>query len=363
MRLALSVIMIATLALSACGSRGNLAALPEESPATKRKTVLVATSRAPAPAPAYFGDGRSYATNYAAFEVSIPPDRAPGEVTYPTTERIDPQSQFLVASFKSLDGSTAFVRAINHELAAQDGISNGSLFVHGFNTNFAEGVMRDVALVEDTGRKGLSVVYSWPSAGSVLKYLDDRESALFARDSLRETLEAMSRSKLSNYLLVGHSMGTFVVMDTLRELAKQNEATTLRKIRAVVLISADLDVDVFRKQAPAVLAAGVPIILVTTQDDLALSLSARIRGQSDRVGDITDQNKLGGLDVPVFDLSNVESSGGLKHFKIGSTPEILEFLRVMNESGQGVLAGNTEGPLITVGAAALERATNVVLSD
>jgi esterase/lipase superfamily enzyme len=256
------------------------------------------------------------------------------------------------------------VRAINEEAGQLPaGDRQGFVFVHGFNTNSAEAVIRATALAEDTGRKGVELVYSWPSAGSVLKYLDDRESALFARDSFKETLTAMSESRLTNYLVVAHSMGTFVAMDTMRELAQQNRTPVLRKVRAVVLISADLDIDVFRKQATPVLAQGVPIVLLTTNDDLALSLSAKLRRQGDRVGDIKSMSELGGLQVAVFDLTDVQSGDPLKHFKIGSSPEILRFLKTLNEKGQGVISDEATGRVITIDAATLEGQTGVTLSQ
>ena len=46
-------------------------------------------------------------------------------------------------------------------------------------------------------------------------------------------------------------------MDALRVLALENNIQTLRKMKDVVLISADPDVDVCLKQAPPVLAAGI----------------------------------------------------------------------------------------------------------
>ncbi|MGA9410055.1 MAG: alpha/beta hydrolase [Roseobacter sp.] len=362
--LVLLIGFILIAATPGCGPRGTLALLPEGSPPTQEKAVLVATSRASAPPPEFFGSGRSYKTNYARFEISIPPNRQPGEIKYPDNDRIDPDEQFLVSSFSRIGTRQDFARAINSELAKQPaGMSQGTIFVHGFNTNFPEGVMRDVALMLDTGRPGVNVVYSWPSAGSVLKYLDDRESVLFARDSVKETFETMSESRLSNYLVVAHSMGTFVVMDALRELALERNSRTLRKMKAVVLISADLDIDVFLKQAPAVLAAGVPIVLLTTQDDLALRTSATMRGQDDRVGDLRDNSRLGGLDIPVFDLSNVKSGGALKHFKIGSSPEILDFLKKLNQSGQGVIGTTLVGPVINIGEEVLEDATDVLLTE
>jgi hypothetical protein len=69
------------------------------------------------------------------------------------------------------------------------------------------------------------------------------------------------------------------------------------------------------------------------------------------------------LDIPVFDLSNVESGGILKHFKIGSSPEILNFLKVLNQSGHGVFSGKLAGPVINVSEEALEGATDVLLTE
>lgn len=357
-------LVIAGVVLAGCSPRGTLAVLPETSAPIKEKTVLVATSRTLAPAPAFYGEQRSYKTNFSEFAISIPPERAVGEVDYPRSNNVDPTTQFLVSSVTRLENRQAFTRAINADLSRQPaGVSQGYVFIHGFNTNSAEGIIRATALAEDTAREGVEVVYSWPSAGSVLKYLDDRESALFARDGLKETLAAMSQSQLSSYIILAHSMGTFVAMDTLRELAQNSDTSILRKVRAVVLISADLDLDVFRRQASPVLAAGIPIVLLTTGDDLALSLSSKMRGQSERVGDIQSVSDLGGLNVAVFDLSSIQSGGLLKHFKIGSSPEILAFLKLLNQSGQGVLSSNTTGRVVTVDAATIKAATGVTLAQ
>lgn len=362
MRIHLNLMCLAILALSACSQRGTLALLPADSIPTQKETVLVSTSRAISKPPEFFGDARSYQTNYAEIEISVPPNRESGELEYPRGDQVDPSKQFLVASVTKLENQNEFIRAINSNVKSQsDGLTQGSIFIHGFNTNYAEGVMRATALLQDTGRKGVKVVYSWPSAGSLLKYLDDRESALFARDSLQETLHAMSRSNLSDYLVVGHSMGTFVVMDTLREMATQNATSALRKIKAVVLISADLDIDVFRKQAMPVLSAGVPIVLVTTSDDLALRLSAKLRGQGDRLGDIRSTAELGGLQIPVFDFTQVTTGDPLKHWKIGSSPHVLKFLKELNQSGHGILSGSAQASPVNVNASSLQSATGVIL--
>jgi len=357
-------LVVATAMISSCSDRGTLALLPETTTPERERTILVAASRTSAPPPDFFAETRSDQTNYSKFVISIPPAREIGDVNYPRGEDVDPDTEFLVSSAVQLKDKQAFVRAINVEAdkrAVDD--RQGFVFVHGFNTNSAEAVIRATALAEDTGREGVEIVYSWPSAGNVLKYLDDRESALFARGSFKETLTSMSESRLTNYLVVAHSMGNFVAMDTMRELAQQNQKSVLRKIRALVLISADLDIDVFRTQAKPVLAKGVPIILLTTNDDLALSLSAKLRRQGDRVGDITSVSELGGLKVAVFDLTNIQSGDPLKHFKIGTSPEVLKFLKSLHQSGGGIISNEATGRVINIEADELEAQTGIILTQ
>ena len=59
-----------------------------------------------------------------------------------------------------------------------------------------------------------------------------------------------------------------------------------REINAVVMISAGIEIDVFRRKAPTVLAAGVPIYLLESSDDKVLRLSAKIRRESPCVGSV-----------------------------------------------------------------------------
>jgi len=98
-------------------------------------------------------------------------------------------------------------------------------------------------------------------------------------------------------------MGTFLAMETLRSLALARDRATLSKINAVILISADLEVDVFRRQAPPVLAAGIPIYLIVSDDDRALKLSAFIRGESDRVGNVRSTKPIRSVRIAVSQAS------------------------------------------------------------
>jgi esterase/lipase superfamily enzyme len=82
-----------------------------------------------------------------------------------------------------------------------------ALFVHGFNTNFAEGVYRQAQLSHDHDVEGPSIHFAWPSAAITADYAYDRESALFSRDGLEAAIEALARANVASYNLVAHSMG------------------------------------------------------------------------------------------------------------------------------------------------------------
>lgn len=334
-------------ALAGCAGRGEIGFMPSE---TKTQApvaeILVATPRKIAPAPVLFSDERDYSLHFASFGIAIPPNRTAGKVQFPKGQP-DPETDFLVTSHEMLEGERGFISALNtatREDPAKSGL--GTLFVHGYNTNFAEGLYRGAQLSYDLRPPGLEVFFSWPSEANLTAYLTDRESALFARDDLAQTIEAMSKSKLKSFKVVGHSMGAFVVMDTLRTMALANEKAALRKIDAVVLISADIEIDVFRKQAPPVLAAGVPIYLIVSSDDKALRFSARLRGQKTRLGSIKSVEQLGGLDVNVIDLSAIDSDEATGHFKVGTSPQVIAMIQGLRAQGLGALSANEKpGPI------------------
>lgn len=338
-----------TLALiSACSERGQIALMPPDAQSTAPvSSIIVATARKVAPAPEFFSAERSYSANYASFGVSIPPNRKPGEVIFPKTSP-DPSTDFLVSSHQALSGERGFIQAVN-AASRQDPTRSGlgTIFVHGYNTNFAEGLYRDAQLSYDLQTPGMDVFFSWPSRAKLGAYLTDRESALFSRDAFADTISGMAKSNLKGFNVVGHSMGTFLVMDTLRTMALSKNEAALRKINAVLLISADIEIDVFRKQAPPVLAAGIPIYLVVSSDDKALALSARLRGQKERLGSITSVDELGGLDVTVIDLSTVASEDVAGHLKVGTSPELIGMVQALRAQGLSILSAGEKPGLIS----------------
>ena len=98
-----------------------------------------------------FNGDRASAIDYAEMQtVSVPPNHKQNEIEWASTPPGDPKVDFVVRAEKYLAGDKAFLQALNAQLAAlrPRGSRNIFLFVHGFNTMFAEAVYRGVQLDE-----------------------------------------------------------------------------------------------------------------------------------------------------------------------------------------------------------------------
>lgn len=331
--------MIFGLLLAACSSRGTLVVAPATKDVGTIYPIFVATSRAPVAGPELFSKTRSDAISYMHFDVSVPPDRKPGTVKFPTSSSPNPRTEFFIVSDRRFDGQRGFIAAVNTAVASGGPKKrDATLFVHGYNTNFAEGLYRPVQLLFDMANPSLAVHYSWPSAAQTKYYVYDLESAIFARDGLESTITALSRTRLNGITLVGHSMGCQVVMETMRQMTLSGHSGAFSKLKDIVLISPDVNLDLFRGQLAAISRYDIPIYIVVSGRDRALRLSARLRGERLRVGDATniDWEKLD-RNVKLIDLTDVKGGDPMHHFSAGSSPAVIALVRHLNETGVATL--------------------------
>jgi esterase/lipase superfamily enzyme len=237
-----------------------------------------------------------------------------------------------------------------------------SLFVHGYNTNFAEGLYRHAQLLKDYGRTQASVQFSWPSAATAQGYVFDRESALYSRDALEQTLSIMARSNARQLNVVAHSMGAFLTMDALRTMARVGFDEVFAKIGAVMLISPDIDIDVFRKQARPVVERGVPVFVIVSTRDRALLISAMLRGERDRLGSISSTDELGDIDVTVIDISNMDAGGGMGHFALARSPQLIGLIRGMQAEGIDVLDAEDQQTILDTSFSIIQQGADFILT-
>lgn len=362
-RRALLALMVAMTGLAgACAPRGELTLFPEADTPGAVVDILSATSRGPGEGTAIEARERAEGLRWAEFGVAVPPQREPGTVRFPSRTAPDPETDFLIVSARKIADDEAFLGTLNARLAQRPPEGRQvSLFVHGFNVNFAEGLYRHAQMSHDFRSPGVPIFYSWPSAGSVLSYPFDRESALFARDGLEEVVSLAARSSAREVVLIGHSMGALVVMETVRQMAIRRSDRELDKLQAVVLIAPDLDIDVFRMQIAALAPREVPIYIAVSGRDRALHVSGMLRGQHERLGSIREKDRVSELPgVVVIDVSDVEGSDDpLNHFAVATSPAMIALISGLDRFGRTMLreearAGNVLEATVRVVAGATE---------
>lgn len=313
--LLVSVALCFGVAACASGDKGYLVALEDTSKVVKTRTVLAVTTRTPADAgkPGEFFTGeRGWQLRYLSLTLSMPPNRPVG--TLPAhAEKPDPEKHIALVSSRELteDQFKAMIKT------GPFSKKRALVFTHGFNTLFDDAVIRFAQIVEDTGFDGVPVLFSWPSRGSVTAYGYDRDSANFSRDGMQSVLQTLAREpNLGGVDIFAHSMGNWLTLETLRQIAIANDVKTLGRLQSVVLAAPDVDMDVFRTQIARLAMLKGKIMLFASRDDYALQTSRHLFGDKIRAGENTDLAQFKTLGIEAHDLSNVEGGVGRNHGKI-----------------------------------------------
>ncbi|UFX49213.1 alpha/beta hydrolase [Bradyrhizobium sp. 41S5] len=289
---------------------------------TSRVPVLVATTRQRSAVDKgeMFSGNRGDAVSYAAITVSIPPDsvREIGQIQWPSSIPGDPHRDFVTLSADYID-KPAFMNAITAE-AKQRRPGKALIFVHGFNNKFDDAVYRFAQIVHDSRAPGIPVLFTWPSRGELKlrAYTYDRESANYSRDALEELIDSLDRNpNVSEINILAHSMGNWVALEALRSRYIR-PGRFVDKLKNVMLVAPDVDVDVFRTQIRRMGTKRPRFALFVSQDDGALALSKTIWGGVTRLGEVNPEQdpyrtELAQDQIEVFDLTTLKRAGDDAH--------------------------------------------------
>lgn len=302
--------------------------------------MLVMTTRAPSSTNGQLFSGeRGDSRSLNEIVVSLPPDasRTIGEVQWPNSHPADPARDFVTLKVADMTREQAdpwFRRVVanGHKLL---------IFVHGFNTTYEEAVYRFAQVVHDAGTRAAPILFTWPSRGDLLQYAYDKESATGSRDALEALLARASVDpNVSDITVLAHSMGNWVAMEALRQMAIRRGHIS-PKIRNVILASADLDVDVFKSEFVAIPSPRPRFTLLVSSDDRALRFSKVIGGDIDRLGEIDPsvepyRSKLAAADITAIDLTRVRSGDEINHSKFAESPEIVRLIGTRLIEGQKI---------------------------
>lgn len=349
--------LVAALLLVACGGGrpdgGALIATLEPAPGTTEHALLVATTREREPGtPAMFSGERASGVDFAAVTVSIPPVHEPGEIEWPKRAPGNPATDFVARSTDYLDDAGFRARLKAAVAARPKGDRIVGVFVHGYNTDFDEGVYRTAQMIHDNGFEGVPVLFTWASRGELVDYVYDRDSATVARDSLEQTLQIAAESGADGVFLFAHSMGNWVALEALRQAKIAGHGDFGGKLQTVILASPDVDVDVFKTQMRRLGVPKRPFLMFGSSDDRALALSSFISGDKPRLGAYTaDTQEIADLGVIVIDLSKLESQDPTNHAKFTAlAPDFVQNLRRRLAAGDELTTGDEPGLTSQAGA-------------
>lgn len=366
--------------LGGCAARpgpelfASLPTTPAATAAPKRPvTMTVATDRAPDPAQAgNFTKARAQVLSIGRYELSIPPGHKATNIEWTRAHAGDAAKCFSVVSYApqpadyfrqaaGLDAGAPSPAALAVEPAAakpaaatsaeptakgadvasakatashdapptkpaDDGREDVVIFVHGYNTNYAESVLRMAQLLADNPFKGEAVLFAWPSDGELSGYVADKDAATFARDHLVKLLvEIAANPHYRQITLTAHSMGCWLTMEALRQLRLTGRDKVLARLGPVILAAPDIDLDVFSAQAGAVGRMEPPLTILASPDDRALEFSDRLGGDRARLGglDVRDpriQQLAQDYGIRIIDISGSAATDSLNHDRyIGAT--------------------------------------------
>ncbi|MDX8448919.1 alpha/beta hydrolase [Mesorhizobium captivum] len=289
--------------------------------------IFVATTRQQAtkdPRQVFDGD-RSLTTSYARVDVTVPKIHQLGAIERAKgSADSNPAKQFTATDVVHYGDASQFAKAVGADISMRG--NRALVFVHGFNNGFDDGVYRLTQIVHDTNYPGTPVLFSWASSGKTTGYIYDKDSSTAARDDLEATLRMLAKSRAKSIDIIAHSMGTWLTMEALRQLAITGDRDLNGKLGYVILASPDIDVDVFKKQMIRYGKPDKPFAILLSADDRALKLSSLISGDKPRVGDYGNAADLASYGVSVVDLSQTKGGDRLNHAKFADNPILVQLL-------------------------------------
>lgn len=294
--------------LAGCARPGpERLAVTQASPDARLVKVFVATTRErQTPDANVFTTERARTMRFAEFTIAVPPERP--DQPAGTANAMD--------RFVTVNQTVLTRPAFMGRLTAQK--RDVAVFVHGFNTNFQEAVLRITQIAADTHTNYTPILFAWPSEARATGYLADKDAAIFSRDHLADLLTSLANNpNIGRVAIVAHSMGGWLTMEALRQLRLAGRTSVLNRLR-VVLASPDIDVDVFRQQLAVLGPLPHPMTVLVASDDQALAMSSRLAGSRPRIGalNVNDPRVVEAAQkahVRLIDISAMQTSDIFKH--------------------------------------------------
>jgi len=290
--------------------------------------IFLATTRAKSDQDGLVFSGDRNLDPYFAFvDVTVPKVHEAGNIERAVNPVVaDPARYFTARRLGIFRSRDDYRDELAREIRQRGG--RAMVFVHGYNTAFDDAVYRMTQVAHDSGYPGAVVLFTWPSAGRVVDYLYDQNSAMASRDALEDMLRLVAEAGAERIDLIAHSMGSLVTMEALRQLAMSNDADLNGRLADVILASPDIDADVFKTQKRRLGSSRTNFVVLASRNDRALGFASFLSGSRERVGAILNAEELAEYGVTVVDVTALSAADSLNHTKFAENPVLVKLLGV-----------------------------------
>ncbi|NKB16060.1 MAG: alpha/beta hydrolase [Sphingomonadales bacterium] len=201
------------------------------------------------------------------------------------------------------------------------------VYLHGYNVSFDDAFLRGAQLTLRVGFDGPTFVYSWPSTGSIVRYLEDFERANAAGSLFARFIDwLVRRTEVEAVNVIAQGMGGKILLSAV-DAWKRADDLTKQKIGHLIFIAPDVDRDVFASSLADRQGVGRSATLYVANNDRALAASKALLGQA-RAGDLEDGHPLIIKNVETVDISSV----GSDFFATGSASPLSNSLALSDVS-------------------------------
>lgn len=178
------------------------------------------------------------------------------------------------------------------------------LFIHGYNVSFNEACIRCAQLGFDLKVSGHTFLYSWPSAGRLLRYGHDEATVEAAFPHFCEFMKRVAGQLDGEGLsIIAHSMGNRLLVRWL-----ENQSVVRPSIESLTFTAADVDCDTFANGLKQLADITKQVSIYTAAGDIPLFMSKLVHGYN-----------RAGISPPVIRVEGAETIAvkGLNLFELG----------------------------------------------
>jgi esterase/lipase superfamily enzyme len=236
--------------------------------------VWFATNRARAGASG-FGRTRADKTSYGRCRVFIPDNRRVGSLGGGLLGRIFRCADSISVTGTQIMPDTLFWADLRRSVESLGSAKRqGLVFLHGYNTSFADAARRAAQLKIDLDHAGPAAFFAWPSFGSQLGYSADEASIDACEPAIEYFLTDFARrSGVEAVHIIAHSMGNRGLLRAMHAIANAAAASAHVRFGQIFLAAPDVDTQLFRNLAAAYPRVAAQATLYVTDNDRAIGLS------------------------------------------------------------------------------------------